>query len=296
MRRAVLLLSLALALGCELTEVTVPEGESRVVVQAVLSVGAARQFVLVERSLTGSVQRTQVDEAVPPGRLRRPIGDAIVILTHEGPSACATPVDTLPTGDPSTGVYATDTTATGGPTFCTLEAGDRVRLRVETQDGAVVTGATQIPGARHVSVRLSTDSALAPGDTLAMDRQRDTLRIGVDPILARAMQVEARWRDTLVVPPGFDPTHLAVYLFTDTLGVALPGNLTNPFEGDEGEPVFEVGRAYTLTVAVTDSNYFDFVRSGSDPITGRGFLNHLEGGIGVFGSVAPYRYTLRIVR
>ena len=53
--------------------------------------------------------------------------------------------------------------------------------------------------------------------------------------------------------------------------------------------------AFTAVLTV-DSNYFDFVRSGSDPITGRGFLNHLEGGIGVFGSVAPYRYTLRVVR
>jgi hypothetical protein len=90
---------------------------------------------------------------------------------------------------------------------------------------------------------------------------------------------------------------VAVYLFTDTLGVALPGDLVNPFEGgDAGRPVFGVGREYSLTVAVTDTNYYDFVRSRSDPFTGRGFLNHLEGGIGVFGSVAAYRYVLRVVR
>jgi len=123
---------------------------------------------------------------------------------------------------------------------------------------------------------------------LDLDRLRDTIRIGVDPIFARALQVEVRRRD--------DPDSLKVYLFTDTLGVALPGDLFNPFEGDSGRPVFEVGREYVLAVALADSNYYDFVRSRSDPFTGRGFLNHLDGGIGVFGSVATYRYYLRVVR
>ena len=46
------LLPLALA-GCKLTEVTVPEGEAVVVVQAVLSARTTEQFVIVE--LIGSV-------------------------------------------------------------------------------------------------------------------------------------------------------------------------------------------------------------------------------------------------
>jgi hypothetical protein len=145
-----------------------------------------------------------------------------------------------------------------------------------------------VPGARSVSVRLASDSAIAVGQLLELDRQRDTIRIAIDAVLARAMQVEARWRD--------DPDEIALYLFTDTLGIALPGNLFNPFEGDSGRPVFEVGQEYSLTVAVTDTNYYDFVRSRSDPFTGRGFLNHLEGGIGVFGSVEARTYYLRVVR
>jgi S1-C subfamily serine protease len=163
-----------------------------------------------------------------------------------------------------------------------------VQLRVETPDGQIVTGTTTVPGATAVSVRLATDSATFEGQVLEMDRQRDTIRIAVDAIFARALQVEVRWRD--------DPDEVAVYLFSDTLGVALPGDLFNPFEGDSGKPVFEVGREYSLAVAVTDSNYYDFVRSASDPFTGRGFLNRLEGGIGVFGSVAAYTYYLRVVR
>lgn len=281
MWRAWPVLLTVVALACELTEVTVPEGEPRVVVQAVLSVGAPQQIVVVERSLTGSVARDSGDPYVPPGEPRLPIDSATVILTHEGPSACASPVDTLRAQD-TRGVYVTS------DGFCDLVAGDRVQLWIETPDGTVVTGQTTVPGARWVSVRLSADSATASHQDFSLDRQRDTVRIAVDPILWRGLQVEMR--------ESTQPDSLAVYLFTDTLGVALPGNLINPFEGDTGKPVFEVGKWYNLTVAVVDSNYFDFVRSASDPITGRGFLNHLEGGIGVFGSVAPYRFGIHVVR
>jgi hypothetical protein len=267
--------------ACELTEVTVAPGDPRIIVQAVLSVGAAEQFVIVERSLTGAVSATVTHDQIPPGEPRIPITGASVTLAHEGPSACTPGVVTLAPRDAGSGVYATSA-------FCALEAGDAVLLTVVTPDNEVVRGRTIVPGARSVSVRLASDSAIAVGQLLELDRQRDTIRIAIDAVLARAMQVEARWRD--------DPDEIALYLFTDTLGIALPGNLFNPFEGDSGRPVFEVGQEYSLTVAVTDTNYYDFVRSRSDPFTGRGFLNHLEGGIGVFGSVEARTYYLRVVR
>jgi hypothetical protein len=281
MRALLLLPSLALLLcACELTEVTVPEGEPRVIVQSVYSARRMYQFVVVERSLTGTVPTSEAEEGVPPGEPRIPITGALVTLTNETrPAGCGT--DTLPPRAVSSGVYATGF-------FCGALPGERLRLRVTTPGGDTVTGTTRVPGARSVSVRLATDSATAEFDVLDLDRERDTIRIAVDPILARAMQVEVRQVQ--------DPDEIAVYLFTDSLGVALPGNLFNPFEGDSGKPVFELGVEYALTVAVTDSNYYDFVRSRSDPFTGRGFLNRLEGGIGVFGSVEAYTYYLRVVR
>jgi hypothetical protein len=48
-------------------------------------------------------------------------------------------------------------------------------------------------------------------------------------------------------------------------------------------------------VAVTDTNYFDFVRSFSDPLTGRGFINHLDGGVGVFGSVLTSNHDIGVI-
>ena len=52
----------------------------------------------------------------------------------------------------------------------------------------------------------------------------------------------------------------------------------------DGE-VFRAGRHYRLTVAATDTNFFDFARSQNNRVTGRGFINRLTGGVGVFGSL-----------
>jgi hypothetical protein len=49
-----------------------------------------------------------------------------------------------------------------------------------------------------------------------------------------------------------------------------------------------------LSFAPTDTNYFDFVRSGTNPFNGCGFINYLSGGIGVFGSVAPQTNEVRV--
>lgn len=269
--------------ACELTEVTVAEGDPRVIVQAIVSAQPPYlpppQFVIVERSLTGA---SGEPAAALPGGRGYPITGAQVTVSNDGPSSCAN-TEYAFQYDGDIGSYRTIFA-------CRPQPGDQLRLRVTTPDGDTVSGRTTVPGARRISVRLATDSATVVGQVLELNRQRDTLRIGVDPIVARAMQVEVRWRD--------DPDEIAVFLFTDTLGVALPGDLINPFEGEdnEGEPVFEVGRVYSLTVAVTDSNYYDFVRSRSDPFTGRGFINHLDGGIGVFGSVEAYTYYIRVVR
>jgi hypothetical protein len=74
--------------------------------------------------------------------------------------------------------------------------------------------------------------------------------------------------------------------------VTIPGNLVDP-TGD-GRTLFRAGAYYQLTVAAMDTDYYDFVRSSTNPLTGRGFINHLTGGIGVFGSEAPLTYELRV--
>jgi hypothetical protein len=75
------------------------------------------------------------------------------------------------------------------------------------------------------------------------------------------------------------------------LSLDIAGDLVDPF--DE-RTIFRAGCYYQLTVAAVDTNYWDFTRSIANPLTGQGFINHLSGGIGVFGSIAPVTYELRV--
>jgi hypothetical protein len=103
-------------------------------------------------------------------------------------------------------------------------------------------------------------------------------------MLARGLQVEV-----VRTTAGEDPT---LNVSTDTTSVSVPGDLV-VFSGD-GRTVFRAGAYYEVTAAAMDTNYFDFVRSFTNPLTGRGFINHLTGAVGVFGSMAPLTYELRV--
>jgi hypothetical protein len=278
-----LLTLLPLLAGCELTEVTVAPGTRVVVVQSVISRTDSLQFVIVEYSQAGQTIGGFSYPRIPPGSPKAPISSARVTIEHTV-GACAGRVDTL-LEQPPMDAEAQETGTYAGP-ICRPEPGEELLLRVETPAGEVVTGATVVPGASARDVSTG-DCPMLAGGTCTLNRERDTLGIGVTPISGKAMQVELRG--------DANREDLAIYAYTDTLGIRFPGNLVNPFEGDGGESVFRAGRYYALAVALTDDHYYDFLRSRSDPFTGRGFINHLTGGIGVFGSVETERYRLRVV-
>jgi hypothetical protein len=50
--------------------------------------------------------------------------------------------------------------------------------------------------------------------------------------------------------------------------------------------VFFPGFEQSLTVAAVDTNLYDYYRSRSDPFSGVGLINRVQGGLGVFGSIA----------
>lgn len=276
---------LPLVSSCELTEVTVAPGQRVVVVQSVISRTAPEQFVVVEYSQAGDDPGTFGDVPIPPGNPRRPITGALVTITHGAGGACAGRVDTLAERPPREVPFASASGTYAGVT-CPPSPGESLMLRVETPAGEVVTGTTTVPGASARDV-MAGGFAAKPVGTSLLNRARDTLVIGVTPVSGKALQIEMR--------SAADHEDLAFFAFTDSMGIQLPGNLVNPFEGDDGENIFRAGRYYTLSVALTDSNYYDFLRSHSDPFTGRGFINHLAGGIGVFGSVETETYRLGVV-
>ncbi len=280
----ILVLCLVLTAGCQLTEKVIAPGQRTLVVQMVLDRTQARQLAVIEYSSVGdSATSGGGNSRIPPGRPRLPVTAAVATIEHrDGP--CAGRVDTL-VEQVSSAAPAVPT-GTYAATIGCLDPGARLTLRVATTAGEVATGETVIPGAGARTVTVAAQAARFPMDTLRFDRERDTLRVSLPAGSGPGMQVEIRRAE--------EHDHIAVLLLNDSLGVRLPGNLINPFENDSGETTFRAGAYYVLTVALADANYFDYARSFADPITGRGFLNRLTGGLGVFGSVESANYMLRV--
>ncbi|MBI4501006.1 MAG: hypothetical protein HY700_07575 [Gemmatimonadetes bacterium] len=283
MRRAALFLLLSAIAGCKLTETTLSPGERTIVVQSVLSLRHRDQFAVLEYSFNGDTAgRVKGGNRIPPAKPQLPIPGALVTITHEGTGACDGKVDTLlevpPVGGAPSGVYA------GVP--CALAPGRRAKLKIVTADGRAVTAETVVPGIEGRTVSSGGRFARFQLDTLPLWRERDTLRIAFSANNGHGVEVEVRRAER--------HSDLALDIFNDSVGIAIPGTLVNPFDS-AGEIIFRPGRYYLITAVLTDSNYFDFMRSISDPITGRGFLNHINGGIGVFGSVDVEQYMIRVV-
>ncbi len=266
--------------GCLLEDVTISAGEPIVLVSAVMRPDLPYQYVIVEQSLDGAVDRPDsLQFPVPPHSPRIPIENALVTVENlDLPGdTCGTPVQFryMP--------YAPRTPAKPGiywaPGGCpTMRPGDRMQLRVETADGDVVTGVTRVPGMNSAFIALGDDSITMGGrdSALTLNRDGDTLRFGVDAIVGRLLQLDVR-RDGYLSDFG---TKVQV----DTTEFLLAGTAIDVFVSGTGNDVFRGGRSYAVTLTLSDTNYFDFTRSANNEFTGRGFINRLTGGIGVFGS------------
>lgn len=265
----------ALALGaCELEEVTLPLGQEVVVVQAVLSLDSATaaQYVVVERSLTGTEDIPDQDSLRGPPRPPLPISGADVVVTRDdGDSVRYLEIpDTL-------GVYRIAAADMAG----FLQPGREYRLRVRAPDGREVTGLTRIPFPYAVQG--------LPPEGAAFNRDRDTLRVSwTGGQGSKSAFVQIRPRDVT--------RWVRMVLWTDSAGLAVPGRLAFPLPSDTlPADVWIAGTRETFTVAAMDANFYDFFRTANDPFTGSGFVNHLEGGIGVFGAMVPVSRTYDVV-
>ena len=266
--------------GCLLEDVTISAGEPIVLVSAVMRPDLQFQYVIVEQSLDGVVDHPDsLQFPVPPHSPRIPIENALVTVENlDLPGEpCGSPVHFrhtpyVPRTPAQPGIYW----APGG---CpTMRPGDRMQLRVETTDGEVVTGVTRVPGMNSAFIARGDDSITMGGrdSALTLNRDRDTLRLGVDAIVGRLLQLDVR-RDG-------DLSDFGTKIQVDTTEFLLAGNAIDVFVSGAGTDVFRGGRSYAVTLTLSDTNYFDFTRSSNNEFTGRGFINRLTGGIGVFGS------------
>jgi hypothetical protein len=159
-----------------------------------------------------------------------------------------------------------------------MRPGDQLLLRVETAEGSVVVGVTRVPGMNSAFLAMGDDSiTMGGGDSvMTFNRDRDTLRFGVDAIVGRLLQLDVR-RDG-------DLSDFGTKVQVDSTEFVLAGTAIDVFVSGTGNDVFRGGRNYAVTLTLSDTNYFDFTRSSNNEFTGRGFINRLTGGIGVFGS------------
>lgn len=288
-----LLLGATILAACELDEIVVDEGDPVTVVHAVMRPDLPQQWILVETSLTGSVE--ELDETgFVPGGVGRPVLRAVVTVANvtfsDDPCGPQVTFDADP-ADPrhqTAGVY-------WSPSGCpTMRPGDTLELRVDTPGGSTVTGSTEVPGILGATLRAGGREAGLPGPPFLFNRDTDTLIAEVDAVRGRALQIEI----TEQLEP-FGPRSGTSQFFVDSAAVSLPGTIPNIFDNDFDlddyvPALFAAGSAYDLTTAWTDRNYFDFVRSLNSPLSGRGFINNLTGGMGVFGSLVAVTSELRV--
>ncbi len=268
--------------GCELEDVAIPRGESIVVVSAVMRPDLPYQFVIVELSLDGrytGYSAASWNVPIPPRGPRIPVQNAYVAVANLdlpgdpcGNSVQFRHTPSAPWTGPVAGIY-------WAPVDCpTMRPGDRLQLTVETTDGRTVTGLTRVPGMNGAFLAVGNDSVALGGrdSVMTFNRDRDTLHFGVDAIAGRLLQLDVRRHGYL--------TDYGTKMQFDTTDFLLAGSALDLFVLGSGDEVFRGGRSYGVTLTLSDTNYFDFSRSSNNEFTGRGFINRLSGGIGVFGS------------
>ncbi len=283
--------------ACELEELNVPPAETIVVVQGVVRADQAQQWILVERTFNGTVASAE-GGFIPGGAVPVPVQGADVTISNVSfpGDPCGSMVSLLEDAGPPDRIQpGTYWSASGCPT---IRAGDTLELLVLSGSDRVV-GRTIVPGTNSMVLKSNGDSVLVPGPALEFNRDTDTLVAEVDPISGRVLTIEIRGR-IFVETPEFI-SEASTELWADATFLTLPGDFLNIFEADFDEPgenipdLFNVGRLYAATLAYADRNFFDYLRSANSPLTGRGFINNLEGGFGLFGSMTAAVNNLRVI-
>jgi len=257
-------LGVPLLAGCLHLEDPAPSQETRLVVHAVLDWHAVTQTVLVYRARTG------VPNAVEGGDVSddEPVSDAQVTITTPDGVTLRNWLLATPSGEccvPGTYTFPDSLTESW------LKAGGTYTLLIRTPSGEEVTGTTTIPGPAHPIQEPSR----------FFFRARDTLRLAWPSVPGAASY------EVIIRIPRFNAEYRT---FSDTAFVIAGTALT--IAGDE---IFERGEDASVVVSAVDVNYYDYYRSQSDPFAGAA-PSHLDGAVGVFGSIVPIYATLLLVR
>jgi hypothetical protein len=239
--------------ACDLGSSTIPLADPQVVVHAVLNPSLDSQFIVLEESITGR-ERTDsaygIDNSIA-GAGGIPISGAFVQL-EEGTGTVYTATE-YKIGTAPTGIYIVPIAA---------QPGMRYQLKIQAL-GKTVTASTVVPRGTTVTA----------GPLVPFNRDRDTAKVSIPEVeLARGylLRIDAPISSFSVV--------------TTDRAVSITGDTRNLFT-ENLLRVFWPGFEQSLTVAAVDTNLYDYYRSRSDPFSGVGLISHVQGGLGVFGSV-----------
>lgn len=303
-----LALLLAAAPGaCALSDVTIPAGEDRVVVEALLRAGADRQNVLLHRTVEDGVVRGVTGARVV---VRDEASGAEVVFAPAG-DACYT----LDDGYTGSGALQVDATCYRSPVAAGrfVQPGHTYELRIELPGEGTVRGRTRVPG--PFTLRgLAFSPAGTPEEAPACVLPPDT------PFPLTWSRANGAWsylvamrvsglREALAgrgipdVPERLELTGLAVSE-TDTV-LVVPGEVGVFDRFSQNRQLllalrggFPAGVDVELLVAAADRNYVNGVRGGRFNPSGQVRISSVggAGAVGVFGSLVPLATQLRVRR
>jgi len=246
--------------GCELANTVVARTDPQLVVHAVLDASSLTQYVLVEQSLTGGIAVVNDGAYDPASPIISgngvPVSGALVTLTDPD-GLVMTGIEDRRNGLLLPGVYRINLISYA----TTIQRGKRYALVVSAR-GATVKGTTMVPLAGPAT-------GLA---TFPLNRDIQSASVMVSATAARAFwtRIDAPLGPYQLISP--DPS------------ISISGRTRN-LSTDDLIRVFYPGFLQTMTIAAVDTNLYDYYRSGSDPFSGTGLINHLSGGLGVFGAM-----------
>lgn len=275
-RRGAALLMLAALSGCKLDEASVPQARPQIVIHAVLNPIVIDQVVLVEQTLTGEVTvrdrmaADSLDPILSGGGV--PITDAVVTIGAPGsayPSVGIQDAAVRPDGK-GKGVYRFRNAPK--PFFdpprgeVSVFRGARLELLVAWR-GQVARATTTVPN---------------PDRLLPQELAPRPFNVDHDSVVFDWPKAAGAKRFGILASTPFGP----FLVFSDSARLVIRGGVRNLF-AERFPFVFTPGFRQTLSTSAVDTNYFDYYRSVNNPFTGTGLINHVDGGIGLFGAVYP---------
>lgn len=285
-------LAAALLAGCELSEVAAPASEDILVVEAVLRAGRPLQYVLLHRSIEGTLIRGEAGARVQVVR-----EDGRIFFYYEttlqGCSLVSAENEELGDIELEASCYVSDPLD-----GFFVEPGTEYELRIETRDGLEARGRTRLPEAfSFVSPAVPVRPRSLTADCTLPNSVFDLVWRKAEGAWAYVVMLELTgWSNQLPIENAPDPLELlSVSVSASDTSAIVPTNIGLFQRPDLDSRIFELfedgiprGIETRLVVMAADRNYTNAIRGGRFNPSGPVRLSSVVGdAVGVFGGVVP---------